>query len=745
MSDSIVIRSFAGGELAPTLAARADLAKYTIGLRRCRNFIVQRHGGVANRPGFRFVEACKTISSNVRLLRYVSEVDGESCLIEAGAGYLRFYQNGARVEIDGGTVAAWNGATDYVIGDLAESGGVFYYAKTDHSGSAPPSANWHALTGEIYEVPTPFADPGLFRWVQSGRVITLTHPNHVPHDLVFESLTRWPIVPLVTAPKVAPPIGLALVSGAGARSFGYIVTAAHPLSYEESEPSAQIVAAGAAAPTPDAPHTLTWTPVQTPPLPAIGLTSPEYYVYCDPYGNGTYGFIGTATGAAQFKNPGLQPDFAVTPPLPRLLFDDTDEFPAVAAYHKQRRFFARSNAIPDAIWASRVGFPDNFGISSPLQDDDALEFRIAGNNHHHVRHLISLKELIVMTGGGCWPLRGLGGILAPNTLDFDQESYAGCSDVPPIVIGNRILYVQARGTILRDLGFEQEVEGLNGKDLTIYASHLFDGFTLPSIDFAEVPHSIAWCCRNDGTLLGLTYVAAEDIWGWHRHDTAAGGRFEQVCTVPEAGEDAVYVVVRRTIGGAFVRYIERLERRQILTWDTDIFFVDSGLSYSGAPVSSVGGLDHLEGEVVAIVGDGVVVFNGDPTAANASAFRVTGGVVSLGAAYSIVHVGLAIRHGEIELLNLDVAGSDMRDKRKRVGSITVIVDASSRSFMAGPDETHLTRQRPAPYDTAVAPHSGDVEHNIISRFNEHGRVLIRQTDPLPLTVLGVVPNVEIGG
>ena len=48
-------RAFAGGELAQALGARANKAKYQQGLRTYRNFLVQCHGGVANRPGTRYV------------------------------------------------------------------------------------------------------------------------------------------------------------------------------------------------------------------------------------------------------------------------------------------------------------------------------------------------------------------------------------------------------------------------------------------------------------------------------------------------------------------------------------------------------------------------------------------------------------------------------------------------------------------------------------------------------------------
>ena len=77
MGESTFQRTFAGGELAPALTSRADLTKYLTGLRRLRNFIILRSGGVANRAGTRLVAECKTNSIAVELHRYVSAVAGE--------------------------------------------------------------------------------------------------------------------------------------------------------------------------------------------------------------------------------------------------------------------------------------------------------------------------------------------------------------------------------------------------------------------------------------------------------------------------------------------------------------------------------------------------------------------------------------------------------------------------------------------------------------------------------------------
>lgn len=726
MPESVIQRSFAGGEWAPALHARADLEKYSEAARTCRNFLVLRHGGAANRPGFRFVSACKTTDANVRLLRYVSENPNESIVIEAGSGYLRFYQNGGPVSL-ASAATAWSGATAYVEGDLVSRLSVNYYCVLAHTNHQPPDATyWHPLTGLVYEIPTPYTTGGLFNWEQSGNVITLTHRLHDPRELIYFGLTNWVLRLVTTQPVLPAPTSVASTVGVvGTRTYAYKVTAAAEETYEESLPNdPSAFAAACDEPTPENPNILTWDA-------ATGVV--EWYVYLDPYTNGAYGFIGT-TDTPTFHDVGFVPDFAVTPPLARTPFVSAETRPHICTHYQQRRFFAGSSATPEQIEGSRTGFPNNFGISSPLQDDDALSFRIMGDQHHPVRHMLPLKTLLVLTDGGGWTVGQPKIPLTPSNIPADQEIYVGAApDVRPVVVGNSVIYLQSRGSIIRDIRFENEVEGLAGRDLTVFATHLFDGHVIDRMDYAYAPDSIVWAIRDDGVLLGLTYLREQNVWGWHRHDT--DGLFEQVCVVPEGDADAVYVVVMRTIGGVNKRYIERLEARTILDFDEDSFFVDSGLSYSGAPASSFSGLSHLEGKTVAIVADGAYV----------GTAVVSGGAVSIAPATATnVHVGLRYT-SDLETLNLDAHGSAVRDKLKRVGSVTLIVDTSSREFLAGPDTANLTRYSVSTMDPAGDEHTGHVEMQLSATFNDHGRVFIRQDEPLPLTVLGVLPNLIVGG
>jgi hypothetical protein len=791
MAQSLIQRTFAGGELAPVLAARADIAKFISGLRTCRNFFVRREGGASNRAGLRFVTPAKTATAGTRLMRFVPPT-GDGYLVEMGAGYFRFFRDGAPIVVS--AVPAWSAIVNYVPGDLVVVAGVNYYCFLANLNQTPPNgAFWYALTGAIYEVPTPYSLAHLPTWNQSGSVITLTEHTVTPKELIFVSSTRWVLQDVVTTPVSAPPTALAsfgnnavpawsalvnYVPGAIVTSGGnlyaciqaninqvppnavfwtamaataldriYVVTSLLAGTFEESAVSATTTVTGKLAPTIELPNSLTWTP-------PVGLTVDSYNVYVDPYGNGVFGFIANTANAALFIDPGTPPDFAQQPPTPVLLFQNVNTMPSCSANYQQRRIFANSDLEPDRLDGSRTGFRSNFGVSTPIQDDDAFTFRLAGNNQAPIRWMVGLKPgLIIGTDAGEWSMTGGGGPqtpITPSSVNALQETYNGVSPiVRPAPVGNAIIYVQVRGNVVRDVAFDQGVAlGLAGRDLTNYATHLFETSTIVAMDYAQVPDSIVWAVRSDGILLGMTYILDQQIVGWHRHDT--DGLFEDICVVPEGNRDAPYVLVSRTVGGVTVRYIERLETRVLRPgfFNTDAFFVDAGLTYSGAPVASVSGLGHLEGRIVAVVGDGSVIFDGDPSDPLAPSFTVTGGVINLPApTRSVVHVGLPIRFADLESLDIDVQGAAIRDKQKAVHATTLLLDNSSPHFQAGPDVPGLIDYDPTgePWKTATGAQTGQYEIQIPTNYTPYGRVFVRQTQPLPLTILAFIPSAELGG
>ena len=901
---SIIQRSFAGGIVGPELAGRAEQTKYQTGLKDALNVIVQRYGGVTNRPGSRFIAETRDGDAESRLFKFAFNAE-QTYILEFGELYMRVYRDGGAVVP---SAAAWSAATTYLIGDMASLAGVVYYCIADHINHTPPNATyWAPMTAGFYEIPTPYAAADLrgIQYVQSADVVTLVHPDYAPRELRRTGHTAWLLTLKSFAPGVDRPANCAATAGgAGANSYRYQVTAFDRNTLEESYPGRETARAitgatqanpcaltiaahpystgdeiyvdgiagmtqlngrtfvvtktgantvtldgedstghtaytsggtaarpyvrldAAAAPTTSAPHVISAA------NPGVGFGL-WFYRYKD----GVFQYIGEANGNASaatisFSDNNIGASAALTPPIERDLFNEPGGYPSTVTYVKQRLALANTEDAIERVWLSQVGNYSNFTKSSPIQNDDAIEFQLSGRQVNAVRHIIEVGgRLVVLTDSSEWVVKGENGaITATGALNPEQQGYDGSAAIAPVIIGNTALYVQARGSFLRDLRYDYESDGYQGRDLTVFCPELFDGYSIVAMDYQKIPHSVDWLVRDDGAMLGLTYVRDHEVWGWHRHLTAGTDTYKDVCSVSEGSEDAVYVIVRRLVDGVWTRYVERFASRRFTDIAVDAFFVDSGLTYDGRntgattmtitggtawdeseeltctasastfgasnvgdevvlyveeedpdteeietaryacvitgytsptvvtvrpdralPVSvratattawalavgTVAGLDHLEGRTVTALCDG----NVNPEAV------VTGGSIDLASPAVIAHVGLPYT-ARIETLDAEnLQGETWTDKKRKVHKVGVRVK-DTRGLWIGFGDGQLFEhedEQAKDYDDPIPLFTGLIEENVDTTWEKSGKVIVEQRDPLPMTILSVIPVGSIGG
>ena len=372
-----------------------------------------------------------------------------------------------------------------------------------------------------------------------------------------------------------------------------------------------------------------------------------------------------------------------------------------------------------------------------------MTFTIAAQQVNEIRHLLPLDSLILLTSGGEWIMtEGQDRVLTPSTIGVRIQSYNGCSIVPPVVINSTALFLQEKGARLRDLGYEFSNDKYTGNDLSLMAEHLFEDKQITAMTYAAEPYSIVWCVRNDGVMLGLTYQREHQVWGWHQHNTQ--GTFESVASIAEDDRDAVYVIVKRSVNGSDVRYVERLEKRESIN-AANCFYVDSGLTYDGTPATVISGLGHLEGKTVSILTDGYTV----PDQV------VSSGAITLQRAASKVHVGLSYTP-VIETLDIDTPSPSQTIKAQSVSvsvsKVTVEVSGSRGGFV-GPRQDNGS----APPMSEIKPRFDSDNYDPIAlktykqevfiqpQWSKGGGLRIEQRAPLPMAILSVIPQVDVGG
>jgi hypothetical protein len=302
------------------------------------------------------------------------------------------------------------------------------------------------------------------------------------------------------------------------------------------------------------------------------------------------------------------------------------------------------------------------------------------------------------------------------------------------MVGNRAIYVAPMGGVVRDIGYDINADGFTGEDISIYANHLFKGKTVVEMAYAQEPDSVVYCVMSDGTMNTLTYVREHEVLAWTHQETGGGDDlYESVCTIPGDGFDEVWVIVNRNGG----RYVEKFVPRDTSGDIEDQFYVHSGIIYDGAAATTISGLDHLEGETVAILADGYVL----------AQQVVSSGDITLATAATKVIVGLPYT-SDVETLNIELNLPDgtTQDRDVLVGEVTVRF-LDSRGGWIGPDSSHLdevVQITDPPMGEPTPLYTGDFKQELNSQYDKGGRVFYRQVDPLPFTILSLIPVVTVG-
>jgi hypothetical protein len=150
-------------------------------------------------------------------------------------------------------------------------------------------------------------------------------------------------------------------------------------------------------------------------------------------------------------------------------------------------------------------------------------------------------------------------------------------------------------------------------------------------------------------------------------------------------------------------------------------------------------LSHLEGKTVSVLADyGVTAEK-----------TVASGAITLDSPATKIVVGLPIT-AEIELLDIEQPqGMTLIDAKKRVSKVKLLVESSRGIKVSSDGGSTFDDAVPGEFvgdDYGAIPElsTGVVEVNLSSNWNDHGRIIVRQEDPLPVTVLAAAPIYNVG-
>lgn len=512
--------TFAGGEITPAAIARSDLSLYEKSARILRNMISMKHGGATGRPGTMYVGTTLNGGNPVRLIPFIFNETGvgQSYVLEFGNLYIAFYQNGGVVI------------------------------------SAPSTP---------YTIVSPYAQADLqnLQFAQCADIVTITNQNYPVYELKRLAATNWTITPSPFIPQGAVTSNYSLSGSVGTPIpwANYTITAITATG-EELGSGLQTGPAGGnlALPTATTPITINWDA-------AAGASSYRVFFSTIQGSPGNYkqsgwGYIGT-TIQTSFVDTGITPDYSQAPPIGITPFQNINDYPATVGFVQQRRAFANTVNNPIGFWFSQPGDFYNYESHVIQQDSDAIIASMAGEEVNSIQHILELKFLLMLTTGAEIYVQGNGsGVVTPSAINASVQSQYGCAPIRPLKCGDVLIFAQALGSKIRDFAFDFTIDGYRGNDISIFATHLFEGYQIVDWCFQKEPDSIIWAVRSDGVLLTCTYIREQQVLAWTHHDMT-NGFVDNVCAIPENGYYSVYASVKRVINGSTVRYIERVSQR----------------------------------------------------------------------------------------------------------------------------------------------------------------------------------------
>ena len=401
-------------------------------------------------------------------------------------------------------------------------------------------------------------------------------------------------------------------------------------------------------------------------------------------------------------------------------WSSSNGYPRTVSFYEQRLFFAGTSTYPQTIWGSKTASYED--IRTGTNADDALEYAIATNKVNVIRWLQPSRDLIVGTGGGEFKVgRPQGEPLTPSNVMVTQQTTYGSWTIPPIQIGNAILFAQRARRKLREFSYQYQNDGYIAPDMTLLAEHITAGY-LKDMDYQQEPDSVVWTCTSTGSLLSMTYERPEDVVAWAEHEIGGTDvEVESVAVITNATQDQLWVSVKRTVDGSTVRYVEYL--------DPDIN-VDAGITGTvSTATTSVSGLSHLEGETVKIVINDAV-FPDAVVASGAIAISVPVGWSNV-----TIQVGLGYT-STLKTMRVE-AGSQAgkaQGLKKRWNEVKVRLLNTTGVKINGDQLPFRTSS--TPMSSGIGLFTGDKRVTNLG-WDRDGIIEIKQEQPLPLTVLGI--------
>ena len=767
-------RSFAGGEMSPEMFGRIDDVKYQTGAATMKNFVATPQGPAENRPGFAFVREVKDSTKKTRLIPFTYSTT-QTMVIELSPGYIRFHTQGGTL-MSGGV--PYEIANPYAEADLFD---IHYVQSADvmtlvHPNYAPRelkrlgATNWTLTSinfGAPIAAPTGVSATRYIPASSSTNADTYETMSYVVTAIASDDIGES------VSSSVASVTNNIFVTGstntiawsavAGASRYRVYKLLGGLYGYIGSTTGTSIVDNNIAPDLSITPPNYDNEFVSSGNYPGAvsyfeqrrcfaGTTNEPQKIWMTKSGtesNLSYGLPIRDDDRIEFRVAAREANtIRHIVPLTQLLLLtgsaewrvsslNSDEITPTTISVRPQSYIGASNVQPVIINNALVYCSARGGHVRELGYNWQASGFITNDMSIRSAHLFDNYEISDMAFAKAplqmiWFVSTSGMLLG---LTYTPEQQVGAwhkhdtdgvfESVTVVAEGNEDrLYAVIRRTI----------GGVTKRYVERMASRHFD-----SIEDAFFVDSGA---TYDGTNTSATTVTVSGGTTWGPADVLTITASTAIFTYPGTGDVNDAIVLTDSSGNKYRLTIRSTTSTTVATARVDVTLPAALRNTATALYSfarnTVSGLTWLEGKTVSILADGAV----QPQEV------VTSGAITIDRAASIIHIGLEY-DSDLESLPLAM-GIDNgmgQGRYKNVNKGWLRVYQSSGIFI-GPDENNLieAKQRTTePYGTPPALKTEEIQIMLTPSWLDSGQVFIRQSDPLPLTIVGMTLEVAIGG
>ena len=748
--------SFAGGEISPEVANRVDLDKYSSAVLKAANCLIRPYGPIYKRPGLKFIAKAKYADKKSILVPFNGS-GNEDYLLEIGDKYIRIYKNGQYLGVELVTPFIENTLSNL---RFTQSADTLFIASGDYPVKKlmRNTDTWWEFSD--FEITDMYFDMNI---IESEEETTITPGATTGYHITLTasaSLFRYDMCGML----------IKLKQEVETQEIHFSKTSSNTVEEQKVYVGEQwkIITHGTWTGTVEVLKSydgVDWTSYRTytgkndyNPLESGSVAEPCYMKAVATITSGT---CEVSLSAMTYDKEGIAKivacesskvvyadvikDFGNTKPTKLYYWGawcDKFGYPKTIAFFQDRLCFGGSKVQPYMLWMSRSGDYGNFSVekaNGTVTDDSAVAVGLLSRKQYQIKHLLASTDLIILTAGNEWIISG-GDVVTPSNINAKMQTTRGCSDVEPIAVGGRIVFIQGRGSTVRDMGYSYETDSYGGNDLTLLAKHIIHGVKIIDSAYKQEPDSILYMVRSDGTMACLTYIYDQKVYAWSTIETE--GEIEAVTVIQEGDEDSVYVVVKRNIGGAVMRNIECFNNNNNTCKDPDCYIMldcATQITLDESEATSVFNAPSLAGATINVLADDRFFENINVKSNGDFELPADATNVVAGLPYKMV----------IELPNVEIKTGDgtMQGRKKQISGCTLRL-SNTLGGMIGNDENLLDMiQYDENSDTyKLSLYSGDKEITMpVGGFNLEGRVTIVSDEPFPFNLLMAVREVSFGG